>query len=73
MTIVLLAAVTIAIGLLIGRWWVVGAAGIVAAATTLLAVSTWGAGDSPFLFVGVQTILGTSIGVLARRRLRTAG
>ena len=70
MTTVLVAAAGAAVGILIGRWWVVGLAGLVALVTTFLATASWGAGDSPFIYVGVIVVALTSIGVFARRRLR---
>ncbi len=72
MTTVLVAAAAAVVGILIGRWWVAGVAGLVALVTTFLATASWGAGDSPFIYVGVLVVAITSIGILARRRLRAA-
>jgi len=72
MALALISVVAVAVGALVGRWWAAGVAGLIAAATTLLVTSAWGGGDSPFISVGILVVVGTSIGVMARRRLRAA-
>jgi hypothetical protein len=70
MTLVLVVVVAVAVGVLVGRWWAVLASGVVAATTTFIATSTFAIGDRPFISVATLAVIGTSIGVMANRRLR---
>ncbi|HEX7263452.1 MAG TPA: hypothetical protein VF383_04675 [Candidatus Dormibacteraeota bacterium] len=72
MTLLIVVVVAVAVGVLVGRWWAVLASGVVAATTTFMATSTFAIGDRPFISVAILAIIGTSIGVMANRRLRAA-
>ena len=72
MILVLVVVAAIAVGALVGRWWAVLASGVVAATTTFMATSTFAIGDRPFISVAILALIGTSIGVMANRRLRAA-
>jgi ascorbate-specific PTS system EIIC-type component UlaA len=72
MILVLVVVAAVAVGLLVGRWWAVLASGVVAATTTFMATSTFAIGDRPFISVAILALIGTSIGVMANRRLRAA-
>ena len=72
MILVLVVVAAIAVGVLVGRWWAVLASGVVAATATFMATSTFAIGDRPFISVAILALIGTSIGVMANRRLRAA-
>ena len=70
MSIAIVVVLACAAGYAFGRWYVVAPAALLAGGATALLASPTGVADSPFIAVAALVILGSAVGVAARRAWR---